>query len=90
MRSEVALVGGMLVTGYLVISLFFFRFWTEQRDRLFGFFSAAFFLLAVQRALLSFFGEHESVSIYLYGTRLVAFLLILVAILEKNRKAPAE
>jgi hypothetical protein len=85
--SAVSLVGGMLITGYLVISIFFLRFWYEGRDRLFAYFAAAFFLLALQRGLLSFLGERESVSLYLYGTRAVAFLIILYAIIDKNRKS---
>ena len=88
MRSDVALVGGMLAAGYLVVSIFFLRFWHEGRDRLFAYFGAAFFLLALQRALLSFIGERESVSMFLYGTRAIAFLIILYAIIDKNRQAP--
>lgn len=89
MRSDVALVGGMLAAGYLVISIFFLRFWYEGRDRLFAFFAAAFFLLSLQRTLLSFIGERESVSMFLYGTRAVAFLIILYAIIDKNRQTSA-
>jgi hypothetical protein len=88
MRSDVGLVGGMLAAGYLVVSVFFLRFWREGRDRLFAYFAAAFFLLAVQRALLSFIGERESVSMFLYGTRAIAFLIILYAIIDKNRELP--
>jgi hypothetical protein len=89
MTDAMGLMGGILVTGYLVIALFFLRFWSEARDRLFAYFAVAFFLLAVQRALLSFMGGHESVSIYLYGTRAIAFLIILYAIIDKNRKSAA-
>ena len=86
MRSDVAWVGGMLAAGYLIISLFFLRFWREGRDRLFAYFAAAFFILSVQRTLLSFIGERESVSLFLYGTRAVAFVIILYAIIDKNRQ----
>lgn len=90
MKTALSLVGGMLVAGYLVIGVFFLRFWYEGRDRLFAYFATAFFLLALQRGLLSFLGERESVSLYLYGTRAVAFLIILYAIIDKNRKSPLE
>jgi hypothetical protein len=87
MSTALTMVGGMLVLGYLVIALFFLRFWQEARDALFGYFSAAFFLLAIQRALITMIGGYESVSVYLYGTRVVAFLIILYAVIDKNRKA---
>ena len=87
MSQALVLVGGMLVLGYLVIALFFLRFWQDARDPLFGYFAAAFFLLAIQRLLISMVGGYESVSVYFYGTRAFAFLIILYAIIDKNRKA---
>lgn len=83
------LVSGAMVMAYFTAGLFFLRFWKDTRDRLFGSFAAAFFLLAIQRALLTIFvdqrGEDDS-GMLLYGIRLVAFLLILWAIIDKNRK----
>ncbi len=82
------LVSGAMVMAYFAAGLFFLRFWKDTRDRLFGSFAAAFWLLALQRALLTLFvDEHRSDSgMYLYGIRLAAFLLILWAIVDKNRK----
>ena len=80
------LVSGAMVMGYLVAGLFFLRFWRDTRDRLFAIFAGAFWLLAVQRGVLTVAvhqGEEGSVGIY--GLRLVAFLLILYAIIDKNR-----
>ena len=31
-----SLTSGVLVMGYLIVGLFFLRFWHESRDRLFG------------------------------------------------------
>lgn len=72
---------GILTAGYAVAALFFLRFWRESRDRLFGFFALGFVLLAAHRALLPLVGPVE----VLYTVRLVAFLLIAYAIVEKNR-----
>jgi uncharacterized membrane protein len=80
-----ALVSGMLVTGYAVAGLFFLRFWRETRDRLFGIFSAAFFLLSAQRIALAVSANPNGDQVLLYGIRLLAFVLILVAIVDKNR-----
>ena len=82
------LVSGALVMAYFVAGLFFLRFWKETRDRLFGIFAAAFWLLCLQRALLTLLvedadrGEH----LFFYVIRLFAFLLILWAIIDKNRR----
>lgn len=74
---------------YLTIALFFLKFWRPTRDRLFAMFATAFFLLAVQRFLLSVFREWSEDSVWLYGLRLLAFVLILWAIADKNRGTQA-
>ena len=86
MGDEVtALVSGLLVMGYAVAGLFFLRFWRETRDRLFGIFAGAFWLLAVQRLLLALLQDPNDERLWLYGIRLLAFVLILFAIIDKNR-----
>ena len=40
-------------TAALASGLFFFRFWRESHDRLFAFFGAAFWVLALSWALLA-------------------------------------
>lgn len=78
-------VSGMLVMGYAVAGLFFLRFWRQTRDRLFGIFAAAFWLLAAQRLALALSDDPNGEQVLLYGIRLLAFVLILVAIVDKNR-----
>jgi peptidoglycan/LPS O-acetylase OafA/YrhL len=79
------LVSGLLVMGYAVAGLFFLRFWRETRDRLFGIFAGAFWLLALQRTLLALSQNPDNEQVWLYGIRLLAFVLILYAIVDKNR-----
>ena len=79
----VQLISGILVAGYLVAALFFLRFRRETGDRLFLVFSVAFAILAVQRAALALTTRSETL---IYGLRLLAFVLILAAIIDKNRK----
>jgi hypothetical protein len=43
------LISGAIVMGYAVVGLFFGRFWKQSRDRLFLFFSLAFWVLGAQR-----------------------------------------
>jgi hypothetical protein len=78
-------ISGVLVTGYLVAGLFFLRFWKQSRDRLFAFFAVAFWLLATQRGALAMVEHGSPESAWLYALRLVAFLLILAAVIDKNR-----
>ena len=67
-----------------VAGLFFLRFWRKTRDRLFAFFAASFWLMALQRVMmLGLLNNEYLVGAYL--VRLLAFVLILVAIVDKNR-----
>jgi peptidoglycan/LPS O-acetylase OafA/YrhL len=86
------LVYGAVIMGSLVISLFFLNFWRRVRDRFFLFISFAFLLLAVNWLILILAGEASDVRSYGYLTRLIAFLLIIVAIVDKNRsrRKPSE
>lgn len=80
------IVSGALTMGYLVAGLFFLRFWASSRDRLFMLFSFAFALLAVQRIAITLTrGAMEDQTIF-YLLRLAAFVVILVAIVDKNRR----
>jgi hypothetical protein len=75
---------GAIAMASLVISLFFLRFWKTTRDRFFLFFSASFFLEAANRVLtgISVLQNEESPMYYLI--RLIAYSLIIIAIIDKN------
>lgn len=74
---------GMLMTGYLTVAVFFLRFWARTRDQLFGAFAVAFTLLAVQRVLLATHSTTDA-PVWIYLVRLLAFVIILLAIAGKN------
>ena len=84
--TVVIFLSGMLAMGYLVAAGFFFRFWKETRERLFIYFSLAFAILAVQRVLLAFDFSPMEDKTWMYGLRLIAFVLIGFAIVSKNRE----
>jgi hypothetical protein len=65
--------------------LFFFGFWQDTRDRLFLLFAWAFWLLALSWLLLAFVNPTDETRPYVYAIRLLAFLLIIVATVDKNR-----
>jgi hypothetical protein len=88
-QATVALViSGAIGMGYAVAGLFFLRFWRETRDRLFLIFAGAFWLLGLQRLALAFSRNMVEDDTGLYLVRLFAFLLILAAIVDKNRSSP--
>jgi hypothetical protein len=81
------LLSGMILAGYLVASVFFLKFWRKLSDRFFLFFALAFITLAAQRALLAIAPWENEHDASIYMLRLAAFLLILFAILDKNKRA---
>jgi hypothetical protein len=72
-------------TAALAAGLFFFRFWRESRDRLFAFFGAAFWVLALSWTLLALIDPSDETRPYVYAIRLVAFLLMIAGMIDKNR-----
>jgi len=81
------LLGGAIIMGYAVASVFFWRFWQKSRDRLFLMFGGAFLLLAVHRGLITALAVMREEQSWTYLIRLAAFLLIILAILLKNAEA---
>lgn len=81
----IAFFYGMITAGFLIAGLFFAKFWRRSRDPLFAIFALAFWLLAVNQALLMLVPREEQSWIYLL--RLAAFALIAVAIVRKNAAA---
>jgi len=78
---------GAIVMGYRVAGLYFLRFWRRSRDRLFAVFGAAFWLLGLQRLALAAHPEWNDEYGSIYLLPLLAFLMILGAIIDKNRAA---
>jgi len=82
-----AMLTGAIAMASLVISLFFLRFWKSTRDRFFLYFAMSFALEAINRILLGMtLPQGEDAPAY-YLIRMVAYALILLAIIEKNRKS---
>jgi hypothetical protein len=76
---------GALAMACWVAGLFFLRFWRLSRDRLFVFFVLAFWLLALNwlgLGLLSGPETRHQVTVL----RFIAFSLIIIGIVDKNRR----
>ena len=75
---------GALAMGYLISSLFFLKFWRSSGDRLFLYFALSFLTEAINRTAFALGEYARDDSPMYYGIRLLSYLLILWAILEKN------
>lgn len=83
----IQVLSGVIIAGNLVAALLFLRLWRDTRDRLFVSFSIAFALFAVQRLLLALTTETVEDAAPLYVVRLLGFLVLIWAIVDKNRAA---
>jgi Ca2+/Na+ antiporter len=79
-------LSGAIIMANLVVGLFFLRFWRRTHDRLFAMFAAAFWMLAVNRIVLASLDVESEFRTSVYLVRLAGFVLILIAIIDKNRR----
>jgi peptidoglycan/LPS O-acetylase OafA/YrhL len=77
-------LSGAIAMGFIVAAGFFMRFWRRTGDRLFLAFAIAFALLALNQALAQWIGAADERIGYTYLLRVLAFVLILGAIVDKN------
>jgi hypothetical protein len=78
-------IQGAIVMGNAIVALFFLRFYRKTGDRLLAMFSLSFSLMAAVRlvhVLVRVPSEHVH---YVYVLRLLAYALIIYAIVDKNR-----
>jgi peptidoglycan/LPS O-acetylase OafA/YrhL len=83
------LLQGALVMGDLIVAVFFLRYWRASRDRLFLLFAIAFGMLSVNAIAFTLLRAADEETHFLYVVRLAAFVIMLFAIWDKNRKRPA-
>ena len=77
---------GAIAMGFGIAGLFFLRFWRRTRDRFFLAFAGAFWLMMLQAATAVSDIPDESQT-WVYLLRLAAFILLIVAIVLKNRRS---
>lgn len=75
---------GAIAMASLVAGLFFLRFWKDTGDRLFLYFAISFLVEGVNRAALGLSADPNEGRPFFYFVRFVSFLLILIAIAQKN------
>lgn len=77
-------MSGAVTLTYCVAAMYFFTFWRRAGDRLFLTFGIAFSLLALNQIVLFVLGAADERGNYAYVLRVLAFGLILFAIVDKN------
>lgn len=80
-------LAGAVTLGYLIATLFFLRFWRKTGDRLFIAFALAFLLFALNQGLAHVFAVYREPTSFVYALRVLGFVLILYAIIDKNLSA---
>ncbi len=83
----VALIQAVAATAAWINGVFFWRFWRESRDQLFAMFAITFWLLAASWAILAVFNPTGESLPYVYALRLLAFLVLIGGIVQKNRQS---
>jgi hypothetical protein len=81
-------LSGMVTAGFLACGLYFARFWSRSRDFLFLAFTLAFWLMALNQALIVLVSEPSDSQSWIYLLRVAAFVLIAIAIVRKNAGRP--
>ena len=78
-------LSGAIFMACIAVALHFLRLWRRTRDRLFVFFLAAFLGLAFERVVLALVPAQNEFAPFVYLVRLVAFAIIIVGVIDKNR-----
>ena len=78
-------LSGAVTLGFVLCGLHFLGFWKRTRDSLFFAFACAFFLLGINQAILALADIPVEERSWVYLLRLAAFVLIIVAVVAKNR-----
>lgn len=82
----IAFLRGALAMSCVVAGLFFLRFWRESRERLMLVLAGAFALLGSSWLFLAISGSNDESNAHIYALRAIAFGLIVLGIIDKNRR----
>ena len=84
----IELLSGALIFAYAIAGVHFLQFWRRTGDRLFGHFAVAFWLFALNQLAVSIPVISGETSGYVYLLRVLGFVIILIAIVDKNVVRP--
>jgi uncharacterized membrane protein YjjP (DUF1212 family) len=81
-------LSGAVTLAYLVAAGFFLRYWRKTGDRLFAAFAAAFVLFALNQFLSAWLVVVSEPTSLIYVLRVLGFVIIIAAVVDKNVKRP--
>ena len=79
-------LSGAIMMGCFVAATFFWRSWLRTTDRLFVWFALSFLILGIERLAIVATNAAETTTPWVYLLRVLAFALIAIAIVDKNRR----
>ena len=80
----IEMLSGALLFAYFIAGIHFCRFWRLTGDRLFLHFAVAFWLFALNQLATSIPAVANETTGYEYLLRVLGFILILAAVVDKN------
>jgi hypothetical protein len=83
--ATIYFLSGAVTLGYMLVAMFFLRFWKRTADVLFLCFSVAFALLSIGQIVVASANIYVEDSSAAYLVRLAAFAIIILAVWRKNR-----
>lgn len=83
-------LSGALTLAYVIAGAHFLRFWRRTGDRLFRYFAVAFWLFALNQLAASIPAIADRTGGYEYLLRVLGFIVIAAAIIQKNLAARAD
>ncbi len=86
MTHLVPFLQGAAAMGSLIAGVLFLTYWRDSRDRLFLFFAAAFWVLALNWTMVAAIAPDAEHRHWFHLLRLGAFLILLTGIADKNRR----
>ena len=78
---------GALTMANIAVAMFFLRYWRTSGDRLFAYFGVAFAIMALNWVGLASVDPSVELRHTVYLLRLAAFVLIIIGIIDKNRRS---
>ena len=81
----VSFVNGAVAMACIFAGIAFLAYWRDSRDRLFVFFAVAFWVFAFNWILIAAINPGDEHRHWFYVPRLLAFALIAIGIVDKNR-----
>jgi hypothetical protein len=85
----VQLLSGALILAYAAAALHFLKFWRRTDDRLFLHFAIAFWLFTLNQLASSVPVVTDETAGYEYLLRVIGYVIILIAIVDKNLSPPS-